>query len=417
MSDEKNWGNANYANAAIGIGQWPPASPPKIERKPLVEELRMQRDVASKEYAVHSFATTRLGKLIDDLDKAIAALTPEPVKFDDEKLLDEVLHDHGERSPDQPQSQESAEVTPRLALFLELVGAKKWEGANHAPVPSGFHVEVLYRDGQERSGIAEDYAWWHDDDSDTDIIAYRIIEEPAKAERPPEPEAPTDQARVDQTIINSPNQEGEEGLHDPEPEPIATEVRKEAEGDAAQNWGPGINYIRECTCHPDDYPPSPCQHKYALSECREAATKAGMREYEMEDGSRLWAYVVRDFSVGVGTPVEASETQSELGSQSEPLASTEQEQKDESTPVLDALPPSIPRSEIPEGAAVETFTDTGVETVKIGGLTHIVEQAPEPIQNGDASVFAHGIIREADEPEARRFDLSRLFGGKAKVDA
>jgi len=114
---------------------------------------------------------------------------------------------------------------------------------------------------------------------------------------------------------------------------------------------------------------------------------------------------------------EVGETTSELDSSSEPQAATEQEQKDESTPVLDALPPSIPRSEIPEGAAVETFTDTGVETVKIGGLTHIVEQAPEPIQNGDASVFAHGIIREADEPEARRFDLSRLFGGKAKVDA
>lgn len=25
---------------------------------------------------------------------------------------------------------------------------------------------------------------------------------------------------------------------------------------------------RECTCHPDDNPPSPCAHKYALRDCR-----------------------------------------------------------------------------------------------------------------------------------------------------
>jgi len=28
---------------------------------------------------------------------------------------------------------------------------------------------------------------------------------------------------------------------------------------------------RSCTCHPDDCPPSPCPHKFALKECRAAA--------------------------------------------------------------------------------------------------------------------------------------------------
>ena len=27
---------------------------------------------------------------------------------------------------------------------------------------------------------------------------------------------------------------------------------------------------RSCTCHPDDNPPSPCQHKFSLTECKDA---------------------------------------------------------------------------------------------------------------------------------------------------
>jgi len=103
-----------------------------------------------------------------------------------------------------------------------------------------------------------------------------------------------------------------------------------------------------------------------------------MREYEMEDGSRLWAYVVRDFSVGVGTPVEASETLSELGSQSEPLASTEQEQ---------------------ESKALDQAQRAMAETEH---------------EAGDASVFGHGINVEVDN---KRSWLG-LFGGKKEpVDA
>lgn len=30
---------------------------------------------------------------------------------------------------------------------------------------------------------------------------------------------------------------------------------------------------RPCTCHPDDNPPKACPQKFALSECRAAATK------------------------------------------------------------------------------------------------------------------------------------------------
>lgn len=30
---------------------------------------------------------------------------------------------------------------------------------------------------------------------------------------------------------------------------------------------------RACTCHPEDAPPIPCPHKYALSDCRAAAAQ------------------------------------------------------------------------------------------------------------------------------------------------
>ena len=251
------------------------------------------------------------------------------------------------------------ELTPEEREIRDLVGAIEHLGAH--PLLTTTVIQLM------KAG--ESLADWVD-------IGLR---DKAIAALSTDPERPSVVADLDRADHNPPNDtEGGGGLHDPEPEPIATEVRKEAEGDAAQNWGPGINYIRECTCHPDDYPPSPCQHKYALSECREAATKAGMREYEMEDGSRLWAYVVRDFSVGVGTPVEASETLSELGSQSEPLASTEQEQ---------------------ESKALDQAQMAMAETEH---------------EAGDASVFGHGINVEVDN---KRSWLG-LFGGKKEpVDA
>jgi hypothetical protein len=31
---------------------------------------------------------------------------------------------------------------------------------------------------------------------------------------------------------------------------------------------------RPCTCHPDDSPPSPCQRKFSLTECKDAEIAA-----------------------------------------------------------------------------------------------------------------------------------------------
>ena len=35
---------------------------------------------------------------------------------------------------------------------------------------------------------------------------------------------------------------------------------------------------RQCTCHPDDNPPQPCEHRYAFRDCADAAEERYLRE-------------------------------------------------------------------------------------------------------------------------------------------
>ena len=104
--------------------------------------------------------------------------------------------------------------------------------------------------------------------------------------------------------------------------------------------------------------------------------------------------------------VEESRDQSDerIEVASEPLATTEQ------TLITDDIP-SIPREEIPIGAAVETYTDSGIETVKISGTTYVVDDEPvaeasyAPINSepaSDALMWANGFEADAKskaEPE------------------
>jgi hypothetical protein len=54
---------------------------------------------------------------------------------------------------------------------------------------------------------------------------------------------------------------------------------------------------RECTCHPDDNPPRPCPQKFALTDCRLAASDA-----EVE---RILAMTDDEIIAEVGGPEEA----------------------------------------------------------------------------------------------------------------
>lgn len=53
----------------------------------------------------------------------------------------------------------------------------------------------------------------------------------------------------------------------------------------AENGGQETN--RPCTCHLDDSPPVPCQHKYALTHCLLAEARADAARYRwLRDGER-----------------------------------------------------------------------------------------------------------------------------------
>lgn len=39
-----------------------------------------------------------------------------------------------------------------------------------------------------------------------------------------------------------------------------------------------VTVSRQCTCHPDDNPPTPCEQRYAFRDCADAAEEGYLRE-------------------------------------------------------------------------------------------------------------------------------------------
>jgi len=59
----------------------------------------------------------------------------------------------------------------------------------------------------------------------------------------------------------------------------------------ASRTPPARQEVRPCTCHPDDNPPVPCPRKYALTECRDAASVRSTGEKCVRcGGSRVILY-------------------------------------------------------------------------------------------------------------------------------
>ncbi|MDI1266819.1 MAG: hypothetical protein PS018_26500 [bacterium] len=56
---------------------------------------------------------------------------------------------------------------------LQSDGWNEWKGGSH-PVKSDVHVEVRFAGGGTDSGMGDDFAWWWDDDTDFNIIAWRL---------------------------------------------------------------------------------------------------------------------------------------------------------------------------------------------------------------------------------------------------
>jgi len=213
---------------------------------------------------------------------------------------------------------------------------------------------------------------------------------------------------------------GEEGeaLLGSQPEPSGAEVRKQDEQDAAleefmkrpgaaqvqpgefieagvidRHWLHEDGHI-ETTPNPSIIWPREANHGSIIAYAPVDPTPEKIEQYFVEMPDAQFEAVKAAAS---GETASELETQSEVGGDRVaphdlPALSDEAFNalpKLDDTAVIDAEPPTIPRSEIPEGVAVETFTEQGVETVKIGGLTHIVE--------GEAPVDKFSAIRDGGD--------------------
>ncbi len=244
------------------------------------------------------------------------------------------------------------------------------------PLRAGVDVDLRFRDGStyfNSIGLGDFRKNWSWDCSEpAQIVAYRENQASADAERTSDESQATDQDRAEQADLLLENQPGVSS------QASSGEVARKAELEEA-NRGEIIRKIAAANAY-----------------------------HEVRFGDR-WR---------VGSELE-----------SQPGVS------DEGAPVLDAGPPSIRRSDIPEGVAVETYTDSGLETVKLGGQTYVVdldrvetkpgavtilsepEAAYAPVNEDDGLMWSNAFKAEAEakaeEPEAKR----PFWMFRPKVDA
>ena len=211
----------------------------------LIDELKeMRKEAVSAREMQMAYVTAHQCNVdgwqskIADLDTAIAALEPAP---------------QAPAQPDPPSAElrsvpgaeeDAGTNSDVLAEFMKRAGATEWKGGE-CPLTIGTKCDLLCADG----GILIDHvvaqrdfddSYWSRSDGkyNDDIIAYRIISQPAD-----QSEAQIDQKRaVDwqdgDTLFSVQYFNSEKGQH-------------------------------PCTCHPDDAPLE-CQHLYAASACRAA---------------------------------------------------------------------------------------------------------------------------------------------------
>lgn len=193
----------------------------------LIDELKEKREKLLADIEEAQDEINRKLPKIADLDKAIAALTPS------EGLLDPV-----QQASDESSSQTSGDVAAAIPE-----GFTAWSGKDvYTPTEDTedfrHRVEVIFRGGLQETGEAWTFIWgWLDNaEPESNIIAYRIISEPAEASEP---------AEIISTLTGDPAIEPESGLHgepsviDAEPEaqilrehvPLDTPVIEDATGE------------------------------------------------------------------------------------------------------------------------------------------------------------------------------------------
>lgn len=237
----------------VGTTHWPPAhDDAKDEPKTLLSELKRRRENKAKFLEGMKAAEAELA----DLDRAIAALSPAPSEGD-------------------ALGWEPIDIFKYPASPASLEG--RWADG---------HIEALTFAGY--TPTTNEPRWMHTRKSEAGGVY---------------PDSPT-HLRL---LPSEPAAEAKGGgaLDDGEATRMAHSIMPGSGATFKTNAEIRANVRpHACTCHPDDNPPTPCQYKFALTDCLASAAEAGLREYTMENGERRWAYEVKSFSVGIATPTE-----------------------------------------------------------------------------------------------------------------
>jgi len=346
----------------------------------LLEELKEKREYhvarvkgLTEDIAVAQRMIVDEEEAIADLDKAIAALSTETEEglLDPESppVDDEVRNQaEGEAAFDPNATMYPSDYTTLPVNPVIPEGFTPWVDGGHIDLTDDAIVETMTRDGQRGVGSAGTFFWGShfDFERHLDIIAYRII---ADAERPSDESQATDQDREEPKQTESSSQ-------------ASSTVSKYS--DRFIPWSGGAR--------PDD----------AL---------AGATMVKFEDGSFFKEHKDHELNDACWTHADSQSAYNIIAYQVIETPADAERTKVDSPPTeqdrVEPLPSGI-QFRI-DGGPLQT---TGQEPAAFA----LVNAIEDP--DTDALMWANGFEAdakskaEAEEPEVRRFDLSRLFGKK-----
>lgn len=398
----------------------------------LLEELQQRYERMASESTALDERQRKLRLGMNEILPAIWALEADFEKskhtFDDGEAMRKAATD-ASRKPEAPAPTTVSDSGEGAALieFMNRPGAKMWSGGS-CPVDPDIEVEYLLEEGDVCIWDARDVQWSADGQVFQRVLAYRILQDREKDEEAG-------------------------GVGEYEKGYASGWAAHDRSPHRGEEWQRGYNAgsddrsfaikCGEAVPNYDGTHPEPPQPQQPATPIPDGFTKWEGGECPVDAFSMVECYVGDydqpmkssaisfNWSAGWSFDDDASPPTSVAPVRAYRIVEPE---TDKSLIVDDT--PTIPRSEIPPGAAVETFTDAGVETVKLSGLTHIVtddpagiaETKPEaayaPIHNEDepatdpvADDFVKGILNEVEaKAEPKRINIFGIeFGAKKLV--
>ena len=402
------------------------------ELKEKLQTVCAEQDEQLAKIRVHEAFLGAAMQDIRDLSRAIAALEPSAVEgssvaaYFDARRAEALLDPQPEAASPEFASDQDKALQSKLDQFLQQPFALLWGGGVEAPPGLDPHhlVEVVTRGNVLRTRAVKEFQWLSGHaptNPEDDIIAYRplatwdeVIQHHVHAHQHEPKPGDLDRAAAkleDDPLAATMLQEAMDSGHADGPRiPDA-----ERTSDESQAEDPTIDALVPPQI-PEGFIP------WSGGECpvsKDQVVELLFRESWAGDGSGRAIYISdpADYADltqwkhhGQGGDIIAYRVVESPTYAERTEDVSQAETATEQTLITDDIP-SIPREEIPIGAAVETYTDSGIETVKISGTTYVVDDEPvaeasyAPINSepaSDALMWSNGFEADAKskaEPE------------------